>query len=100
MSCKVLRERIMREQNVEVRKRQEMIMRRNHNILLLLFVGGGYLVFRSLVTYAQGIFMAAIFLAWYGYMENYLHRYEQYTNELIKGAKAPAKKAAAKRSRK
>ncbi|MBN1175535.1 hypothetical protein JXA48_02745 [Candidatus Woesearchaeota archaeon] len=87
MSCKVLRERIMRESNIEIRKRQESIMRRNHTILLILFLGGGYLVFRSLLTYAQGIFVAAIFLAWYGYLENYLHRYEEHTNALIKGVK-------------
>lgn len=96
MSCKVLRDKIMRESNVEIRKRQENVMRRNHTILLALFLGGGYLVFRPLLTYAQGIFVAAIFLAWYGYLENYLHRYEEHTNVLIAEMKTPAKKKAKK----
>lgn len=104
MSCKVLKERIMREKNILVRQRQEKIMRRNHNMLLVLFLGGGYLVFKNILMYAEGLFMATIFLAWYGYLENYLHRYEQYTNELIKGATTmpveKAKKAAPKKSSK
>lgn len=99
MSCKILRNLIMKEQNIDVRKRQESIMRRNHNILLILFIGGGYIVFRNLLTYGQGLFVAAIFLAWYGYLENYLHRYEEHTNALIKGTttKPVEKKAAPKK---
>jgi len=91
MSCKVLRNRIMREQNIEIRKRKESIMRRNHTYTLGLFLGGGYLVFRNLFSYAEGLFVVAIFLAWYGYLENYLHRYEEYTNQLIRDSSKKAK---------
>lgn len=92
----------MREKNIDVRERQEKIMRRNHNMLIILFLGGGYLVFKPLISYAQGLVVATIFLAWYGYMESYLHRYEQYTNELIKGTKAKptVKKVAKKKAKK
>lgn len=105
MSRRVLNNMLMRETNVAVRQRQEAIMRRNHNILLLLFIGGGYIVFRNILSFGQGLAVAAIFLAWHGYLENYLHRYEEHTNDLIRGSvkakpaakKAPAKKAKAKK---
>lgn len=92
---KALKERISQEKNIAVRERHEQTLRRNYHILLVLFLGGGYLIFRNFFTLEQGLFVIAIFLAWYGFLENVLHRYAEYTDELIRardGKKAPAKK--------
>ncbi len=81
---KVLRQQIQREKNIHVRERHENTIRRNYNIMLVLFLGGGYLLFRNFMTFEQGLFLIAIFLAWYGFLENTHSRYSEYTDELIR----------------
>ncbi|MCF7798827.1 hypothetical protein K9M74_02905 [Candidatus Woesearchaeota archaeon] len=97
---KALKERISREKNIAVRERHEQTLRRNYNILLILFLGGGYLVFRNFFNIVEGLFISAIFLAWYGFLENVLHRYADYTDELIRAQDGSKKSAPAKRSKK
>lgn len=81
---RLLKERISQEKNIAVRERHELTLRRNYHILLVLFLGGGYLIFRNFFTLEQGLFVVAIFLAWYGFLENVLHRYADYTDQLIR----------------
>ncbi len=89
---RLLKERIQKEKNITVRERHEQTIRRNYNLLLILFLGGGYLVFRNFFTMEQGLFVVAIFLAWYGFLENVQHRYSDYTDELIKARDKRSKK--------
>jgi len=89
---KLLKERLQQEKNIHVRERHEQTIRRNYNILLILFLGGGYLIFRNIFTMEQGLFIVAIFLAWYGFLENVQHRYAEYTDELIRAQDKRSKK--------
>ena len=75
------------EKNIKIRERHEQTMKRNYNIFLILFLGGGYLVCRNLLTFNEGIILAMVFLAWYGFLESVQAKYSQYTDGLIrKGA--------------
>lgn len=81
---KSLKQIIEQEKNIAIRERHEKTIQRNYTIMLILFLGGGYLIGRQFLDFLTGSIIAALFLIIYIMLEDVQEKYAKYTDELIR----------------